>query len=199
MDDSKTLYSGYSYTVEQDDGYSNSPLDWNTPEERGGVYFALSHRRYSLPWEIDAETENYSSWRELAEAVTTKQGAEDWCIGDGQLDGYNYKFVQWYEHSGISVKLYDTDELGGWDSGCAGVVFGQTDKAIESVFNQWKQYVEGDIWAVTVYDQQGEFVDALGGIYGYSDAEAEAEAIINYAQSRPRAGHHPVKASALHS
>lgn len=189
----KTIYRNYSYTVEHDADYTDGPTDWTEPTDRaenGGVYYALKRRNYTLPYEVEYEIENANSWRDLAACVTDENS--------GQLPGYKYKFVDWYEHGNVVVHLSDSDERSGWDSGCAGVIFAPTTDDIESHFTAWKQYVEGDVWSVAVYDQHGEFVDSLSGIYGYDQAKREAEAIINYALSKPRAGHHPVKASALH-
>ena len=72
-------------------------------------------------------------------------------------------------------------------------------EAIEAAFTEWQHYVEGNIYRVEVLDPDGESIDALGCIYGYEAAELEGEYIIDYQLSLPRAGHKPMRASALHS
>lgn len=157
-----------SIEIWQDDNPEN-PLDWATPDDRQGrVTFALKHNRYDLPFEIDADTDDYNSWTELAEAVTSK-GAE--------LAGYNYKFVRWYEHSGISVSLRDDESGRDWDAGIAGVVFAETSDDIDREFQTWAQYIEGEVYGFTIENpRNGEVVDACGGYYGIDDVKSAAEA-----------------------
>lgn len=180
-------YKDYIITIEYDDNVHESPLDWDTPEERG-VYYALDHNRYNLPYELDTRMSGFDSWRELAEAVT----------GDGgELEGYIYKFVNWYEHSGVSVSLVDDDTRRGWDSGIAGVVFGETYDAIVNQFATYKQYAEGDIYTYVIEDSHGDTIDALSGIYGDDAALEEAESFID-SYKPPRGSVYAVKAGALH-
>lgn len=194
MEDTRE-FNGYKITITQDADYFDGPLDWTTPEERGAAY-CLKMRRYDLPWELDAEydedgndkndLDRYSSWTEFAEARAPE-------------NMQHYKFVRWYEHSGVAVSLIDTEGPQGWDAGIAGVIFGESEDAIEGTFLDWKCYIEGDIWSVTVEDINGNFVDSLSGIYGYDYAEREGEAIAIYdANTNKRATHKPQNARELH-
>jgi hypothetical protein len=151
--------NGYTIQLEDDEDADN-PLDWTTFEERQ-VWFALRHKRYTLPFEIDADPDEYQSWQELAEAVTGP---------DGELAGKAYQIVRWHEHSGIAVSLLDTDRSGDWDTGCAGVIFGTSRAAILASFAVWKAYVEGDVYTVRVTAPDGNVVDQLVGLYGYDEA-----------------------------
>lgn len=180
-------YKDYTINIEYDDRATESPLEWATPEERG-AYYALYHGRYNLPYEIDARTSDFNSWRELAEAVTSD---------GGELEGYVYKFVNWYEHSGVVVSLVDDDTRRGWDSGIAGVVFGESVAAIVSSFETYKQYIEGDVYAYVIEDSHGDIIDSLSGIYGEEDAIEEAKSFIN-SYKPPRGSVYAVKAGALH-
>lgn len=188
-----TLYNGYKITIEQDMADDN-PVEWTSPEDRRAT-FALKHERYDLPFELDQKYDDngddivdldlYKSWTEFAEACAPE-------------DQKCYKFVRWYEHSGISVSLRDDESGRDWDAGIAGVIFGTDTDAIESAFTEWQFYVQGEIYSVMVEDPEGEMVDSLGCIYGYDQAEAEGEAIVNYALSQPRSGHKPKSASSYH-
>ena len=181
MEDIK--YRGYTIRIEQDDADDN-PVNWTTPEDRGATY-ALKHNRYDLPFEVEADLDDYNNWTEFAEAEAP----------EGQPV---YKFVRWYEHSGIAVSLRDDESGRDWDAGIVGVIFGTDTDAIEATFSEFQHYVEGTIYSVTVEDPDGEFVDSLGCIYGYDETELEGQYIVDYALSQPRAGHKPVNASKLH-
>jgi hypothetical protein len=161
-------YKGYTIQLEHDQDADN-PLTWTVPEERG-AWFALRHRWYDLPFEIDADIDDYSSRAELAGAVTAP---------GGELAGKLYQFVRWYEHSGIAVSLTDTDQFGGWDTGCAGVIFGDNRGAILASFGMWKAYVENDVYAVSVTAPDGNEVDSLCGLYGYDEATGCARWVID--------------------
>lgn len=160
------------HEITYDGDANNNPINWMKPQERG-AYFALSHNRYDLAYEIETTTDEFLGWAELAKNVTSKKG---------ELPGYQYKFVRWYEHGGIAVSLVDTDEIGGWNVGCAGVIFGKTQKDIELAFAPYRDYIQGDIYQVTIKNENGETLDALGGIYGYDSAVHEADEMMAQAK-----------------
>jgi len=162
-------YNGYTITLTYDDGDVQNPLWWTTPEERR-AWYALRHRRYSLPFEIDADPDDYDSWTELAAAVTAP-GAE--------LAGKVYQFVRWYEHSGTAVSLRDDEGGQDWDAGIAGVVFGTTRAAILASFTVWKAYVECEVYRVRITASDGTEIDSLCGLYGYEEALGCARWVID--------------------
>ena len=157
------------YKITQSE-YTENPLDWTTPGERG-AWFVMSHKRYSLPNELDVDFEEYDSWNELAEKASDKP----------------YMFVRWYEHSGISVQLRDNPDGQDWDAGIVGVIFGNTTEDIKREFASWSCYIEGDIWDVEVLDENDTIVDYSGacelGIYGHEYATSEAERMLKDAQA----------------
>lgn len=175
-------YDNHKISIDQSD-YSESPLDWSTASERGAT-FVLSHNRYDLPNELDVDFDEYSNWGELAKEN----------VPEGQPV---YKFVRWYEHSGIAVSLSDSPNVGGWDSGCVGVVYGESEEVLESVFSEWKQYTEGDVWSYLITNEHDEFVDSLSGIYGYDYAVEEAKSFID-SYERPRESVYAVSAGKVH-
>lgn len=162
-------YNGYTISLTYDDGDVQNPLWWDTPEERR-AWYALRHPRYSLPFEIDADPDDYYSWAELATAVTAPGGV---------LAGKVYQFVRWYEHGGIAVSLRDNEGGQGWDAGIAGVVFGTTRAAILASFTVWKAYVECEVYRVRITASNGNEVDDLVGLYGYDEALGCARWIID--------------------
>ncbi len=109
-----------------------------------------------------------------------------------------YKFVRWYEHSGVVVSLRDDDHVSDWDAGIAGVIYGETTDDIEFAFEEWKDYIEGNIFYIVVKDPDGEVIDSLGYIRGYEQAEREAMALIDYELSKPRTGHKPKPDKRIH-
>lgn len=163
-------YKGYKIAINYDED-TEDPTTWTTPEERGAT-FALHHNRYTLPFELenkyDDEGNNlvdldlYNSWEEFAKACAPE-------------DQQNYRFVRWYEHSGIAVSLRDDESGHDWDAGIAGVIFGETTDTINAVFEDWRSYIQGEVYYFCIYDQDGELVDSLSGIYGLEYAEQEAK------------------------
>lgn len=177
-------YRGYKILIEQDEA-DEDPTSWSEPADRGAT-FVLSHKRYNLPCEIEVDFDDYKSFTDMAERHP-------------DIKGKPFKLVRWYEHSGVSVSLRDDEHAGlGFDAGIAGIIFGDTTEAIESAFNEWKMYIEGDVWRITVQDSAGEYVEGLSCIYGRDEAEQEGRMIVDHALTQPRVGHHPKRAQELH-
>jgi hypothetical protein len=162
-------YNGYTISLTYDDGDVQNPLWWDAPEERQ-AWYALKHPRYSLPFEIGADPDDYYSWAELAAAVTAP---------GGELAGMVYQFVRWYEHSGIAVSLRDDERGRDWDAGIVGVVFGTTRAAILASFNVWKAYVECEVYRVRITASDGTEIDSLCGLYGHDEALGCAHWVID--------------------
>lgn len=175
-------YDNHQISIEQDND-TESPLEWTTPSERGAT-FVLGHNRYDLPNELDVDFDDYTSWSALAGAnIPVEQPVA--------------KFVHWYEHGGIALSLSDTPNEKGWDSGCAGVIYGEDEHAIKDAFLSFKQYIEGDVYQYLITDQNHEFIDSLGGIYGYYNALGEAKDFVD-TYKRPRSSTQALKASQVH-
>ena len=161
----KTTYKGYTVFIEQDLDVGESPLEWTTPEERG-AWFVLSHSKYTLPNELDVDFDSYENWRELAEGESKTMQV--------------YRFINWYEHGGIALSLQEHDNPSDrWDAGIAGVVIGNSIEEVSGAFNDYKMYMEGDVWSYIIEDAEGNVVDSLSNIYGYEYAEEEARAYID--------------------
>ena len=157
-------YKGYRISIEQSE-YEESPLEWTTPEERG-AWFVMKSNFYTLPNDLNVDFDEYDGWLELVKANIKK----------GQV----YKFIDWYEHSGIVVRLVDGPKpLDRWDSGIVGLIIANSEQELLSSFTEWKAYVEGDIWDYSIYNDDGETVDSLCSIYGYEYALKESKQFID--------------------
>lgn len=91
--------------------------------------------------------------------------------------------IEAYIHSG--VRIYRQGGCGidrQWDVctnvGCVAVPndWPDHDATVDSVIDEWNQYLSGDVWGYTIIDDDGLVVDSCGGIYGRDEAVAEAEA-----------------------
>jgi hypothetical protein len=155
-------YKGYTVTLIYDPAPAD-PLASATPEERG-AWFVLRHSRYNLPCELAVDFDAYDNWTALAAHV-----------GGGKP----FKFVQWYEHSGVVVSLRDA-EAGprDWDTGIAGVIVGETAMAIQRAFEPWSAYLAGEVYALLITAPDGNEVDHRSGCYGYGDAMTYARGLI---------------------
>lgn len=176
-------YKGYSIRLDYETEPSN-PLDWSTAEERG-AWFLLKHNRYNLPWENNGiEIDDFNSWTELGESLNKP-----------------YRLVRWYEHSGISVSLHDS-EAGArdWDAGIVGIIYGDTTDDINAAFKAWKTYIEGDVYYITVKDMYGNEIEdsGLGDVFGYDGALEEARMMIDDHIKQYQPSHNAVSARALH-
>lgn len=144
----------YIVTISQDD-WAENPLDWEDASERG-AYFVMTHRNYNLPNELDVDFDEFDGWSELVTATMK-----------AHKNLKAYKFVDWYEHSGIAVHLQDsTIPSDRWDSGIVGVIFGESEDAIKYAFLNWQNYIEGSVYSVDIKTDTGLDIDALSGIYG---------------------------------
>lgn len=153
--------------IDYDQYYEDVTETEPVADRLGKVHFALYKSGSDLPWEIKADTADYKSYSELAKAVTAK---------NGELPGLTYKFVRWYEHSGISLSLRDDENSHDWDAGIAGVIFGDNTEDIEGYFNDWACYITGEVYESTVTDTvTGELIDSGGGFHSYDEAKSAAE------------------------
>jgi hypothetical protein len=187
MDETIETYerNGCTIKIFHDNDGADNPLSWTTPDERGAT-FALKHNRYDLPFEIDnaGDLDEYKNWTEFAES-------------NAPSNQPLFKFVQWYEHSGISVSLRDEESTTDrFDAGIAGVIFGEDEDAIKGAFNDWKQYTEGEVYGFTLTDADGDDVDSMWGFYGLDYCKSEANEMAD-AYKTPRKPER-TRASRLH-
>lgn len=123
------------------------------------------HRIYKLGDENDVNTEDYSSFDEMIDDLTSDN--------DIVLPLYLY------DHSGITIST--TPFSCPWDSGQVGFITmsentikdlfgGDRDKALkclESEVEVYDQYLRGDVYGYRLEDADGNEIDACWGFYGY--------------------------------
>ena len=142
-----------------------NPLNWSTPEERE-VWFVMSHKKYDVPNELDIDFNDYDSWEELVSKN----------IKEGQV----YKFVNWYEHSGISLNLQDSAVAhNNFDSGIVGVIIANDINDLNAEFAYYKAYIEGNVYEYILEDMEGNVFDSCSGYYGINDIKAELKEYEN--------------------
>ena len=88
-------------------------------------------------------------------------------------------FISKYEHSGVR---YFIGQSSGWDYSNIGFVFVTEDslkeigcaeedieKIVEAEIETFSQWANGDVYRFTLYDDEGNEEDSLGGIYGLEE------------------------------
>lgn len=98
-----------------------------------------------------------------------------------------------YDHGNITIKSSPFSCT--WDSGKIGYIYAYKDKLIESGFKDEKammdyleseikvydDYVQGNCYGYSIYDQDNELLDSCGGYLGaFSYVESEAKNIADY-------------------
>lgn len=148
-----------------------NPRDWDNLGT-----FQIYHRRYASPDKIERDPPHINPKTEI--------GLKVWG----------------YDHGGI---VYATGESNPfscpWDSGFAGIIFAPKErirrwfgvkrlskfhietarKILESEVEDWNRYINGEVYAYLVRDQDGEVIDSCGGFYSEDEARAEAQSYLN--------------------
>ena len=144
------------------DQLSQSPREWDNATK-----FAMFHKRYNLPNELDIKNEDYGSWDEMQEAL------------DNQ-----YKWVYpvfMFDHSGIAFSINSFDCP--FDSGQVGFIVsneGTPEEAYMHATSELKtygDYANGDVYGVRVFEdtktQSGLVTEMIDFCYGYYGCDHE--------------------------
>ena len=132
------------------DQLSQSPREWDNATK-----FAMFHKRYNLPNELDIKNEDYGSWDEMQEAL------------DNQ-----YKWVYpvfMYDHSGVAFSINSFDCK--WDSGQVGFIVsneGTPEEAYMHATSELKtygDYANGDVYGFSVFEDT-ELLDSCFSYFG---------------------------------
>lgn len=107
-----------------------------------------------------------------------------------------------YDHSGLSMStsetMYRAIDSAAWDWGKVGFIFctrqramqafgatewsDELERKVEEVLRaeveEYNTYLQGDVYVVTVYDDEGNVVEAVGTCYGYEEAERVAGELL---------------------
>ena len=99
-------------------------------------------------------------------------------------DKYDFVSVNAYIHSGIAISL---DEFAcKWDSGVFGLLvfkkgeFGENDQYLKGFVNAWSMNWNGENYAYTIEDNEGNIIDSCCGFIGHENAIEEGKNALSY-------------------
>lgn len=182
-------YKGFTIKIEPDFDACDPIAEWD-----GNVKYALWHRRYKLQNDTDLNTDDYSGWDELKQALIKKYRA------------LAILPVYMYDHGGQTIRTTPFGGMYGYfDSGQLGFAFinkeclnewgfksrrgyekatGDTlEDAIRQNVSLYDSYIRGDVYGYIIEDENEEQIDSCGGWYGdegLEDMIAECKAIIDH-------------------
>lgn len=180
MSDNTVMYKGYEIEIEQDE-YPENPRDWDNL----GVMHC-SHRRYNLG-DVQIEHGNFSCWEEVQDYLNKT---------------YNPVVILplWlYDHSGLSMKTFRHGYHGGWDCGVVGYILATREAIckwygvkhltkhtieratalLEQEIETYNQYLNGDVYCLTIRDPEGEEIENVCGCFEYDYTLKEAKATVD--------------------
>ena len=176
--------------VFQDDN-PESPREW---DNLGNMF--LFHNRYKLGDEHPESSDSFDGWEDIKNYLLKEKNAEILLP------------VYLYDHSGLRVKVGDFSGLlpqghQQFDSGMIGYIYvtkkdikenygkagkkeiEKAKKSLQAEVEQYDQYLSGDVWGYKSYDNQGEEVDSLWGLYGMDEAIKEGKGSLGDSQNKP--------------
>lgn len=154
----------------------NDPDPMNPREWDNLGTFQIYHRRYASPDKIERDPPHINPKTEI--------GLKVWG----------------YDHGSVHYATGDRNPFScPWDSGFAGIIFCSKQKArdwlgvkrltkkhltrvaeiLRSEVEDWNRYINGEVYAYLIYDENDEVVDSCGGFYSEDEARAEAQAYLN--------------------
>lgn len=150
--------------------------DRDSPNDWGGNGTFHVFERGSAFWKAAEETFGNKAKRVVNDLV---QGV------DVKHKGRTYVGLERYRHSGdvyarcgkghFPDRQWDVSPIVGWWESNADSPVEQFDSCLKT----WNQYVGGDIYRIEISDADGEYLDGLGGIYGYAEADHHIEAMLD--------------------
>ena len=192
-------YRGVEFKVSYDTDPLNPREEWDNMS-----HMACNHRRYRLGddngWQ---ELVNYLGKKFPRAKVSEMENIE---ILDFALKNLKYvRLLRVYEHGGITMSVIDTHGeggkaySGGWDYSIVGIIWAdeaeirqwmgwkkitqkRAERAfeiIESEVETYDQYLRGDIYQYTIYDDDGDVDESCSGYYGEKSAFEEVKRIID--------------------
>ncbi len=172
-------YKGYTLNVEPDE-YADSPKEWGDEN----LFLVGFHREFSVDHKDVGEG--------LVRSIFAGNKYEDGSKSEDAVEfskKYHVFPLEAYIHSGVSLHLGGEARIDrAWDVSMVGALFvakseARTKKRAEELarglIKTWNMYLSGDVWSVSVEDQDGEVLDTCGGFYGYADAEASGKETID--------------------
>lgn len=149
------------------DDWADSPREWDNLTK-----FALFHKRYNLPNEVDINEQDFNSWDEMRDELELE---------------YKWVFpVYMYDHGGtaFSLKKFSCP----WDSGQVGFICvsekdiwanfplgtdwdAKAYEIAEAELRTYGHYANGEVYGVRVFEDTEE-VDSCFGYFGYDHKES---------------------------
>jgi hypothetical protein len=185
--DKRVISFSNSYRLEiRTDDYPDSPRDW---DNLGTMHYW--HRDYILGDER-VDIHYYDSLEELVSTLRDDHGDLIWLP------------LYLMDHSGITMSTsshhFQMVDSHGWDWGCCGIITAtyedikqayMVDEITEEILEKatqclisevetFDQYITGDVYMVSVLDDNDNYLDGLGGIYGSKNAEVEGIEMARY-------------------
>lgn len=167
----------YTFKVE----YDIHPI--NPREFHDVTKFICFHKRYNLGDKHDYKADDYNSFAEMKQAIIKKEKPAVILP------------LYMYEHGGIALSTEPYSCR--WDSGQIGFALIKKDskrltvKEKERLTNvllacveEYSQYLNGDVYMYTVYDENDDIVECVGGYYNEEDAEEGAKDMITYLENK---------------
>ena len=192
---------GFNVTIWQDTD-TESPLEYEKPfaiTYKSGSRYTLGNEPVSDPqeWKAEKVSEYIAGYYETWDSNTDTLGEER---ANTALDNhFNRLFIALpvfaHIHGGIALNC------GGfncpWDSGQSGAIYAsrkairkewgckrvsekELTRIMESIVNEFSQWVNGECYGFTIEDKYGETVEACGGIIGREAVDNEVESILGY-------------------
>jgi len=161
---------------------TESPREWDNL----GTMVCF-HRRYDLGDKHDYDSDDYSGWEEMKEAIIKQEKV------------HTILPLYLYDHSGITISTGPFSC--NWDSGQIGWIFVSKEKVKEEGMDESKvedylkgevktydQYLTGDVYGYRIYEvitcslghDHEEDLHSCGGFYGEDYCLQEAKDIVNH-------------------
>jgi hypothetical protein len=157
---------GFTVTIEQDED-PQSPDEWGDEEVFLGE---VHHRNYRKFGRKDHHTAPID---------------ED---GSCPFEVYPVRLVDYGGANGCKLQFLDKDE----DDNASGRIFVKRltplemlgrvitmDELAENLLQTWNTYLQGEVYAFSIRDADGEYVDSCGGYYGYDECHQEALSAVD--------------------
>lgn len=188
----KEEYKGYTIKIYPD----FDPLNPREMDDYLMGTMVCFHRRYELGDKHDLNSDNFSSWDEIAEYLVKEEKA---------ILIYP---LYLYDHSGLRMKIGSFYGLlpqghAEFDSGQVGFIYttkqrirdmygikhvtkeklAQADKELHGEVETYDAYISGQVYGYYIEDAEGDHVDSCWGYYGYEgyqEAMKRAKDIIDH-------------------
>lgn len=183
----ESKYQGWTIKIKSDDS-PDSPRDWDNL----GTMVCF-HKRYDLGDKHDFKSNDYNSWKEVAEDIEKTVGKA--IISPLYL----------YDHSGLRIKIGSFHGLlpqghAEFDSGQVGFIYCTHEKAckefgkkraskaliakvakiLEGEVETYDTYLSGGVVGYVVENPKGEVTDSCWGYYDTDAAISDAKGIIDF-------------------